>query len=96
MAENPNSHNPEWLLSNDFAQYRFAEIKAGASFFRGVLLKKNDPAYYQGVTDMLREIIKVPLNMARTDEEKAKARLLVESAFNQVDSQVLRSVILDE
>jgi len=84
------------LLSNDFAQYRHAEIKAGAAFFKNVLLTKRDPEYFKGVTDMLREIVKVPLDMARTKEEKEKAKLLTEAAFNQIEASVLRSVILDE
>ena len=99
MAENQEVSNlvsREWLLSNEFAQYHLAVASAGAFFFKGILLKKSDPAYYQGVTDMLRAIIKIPLSMARTDEEKAKAKLLTEAAFKQVEASVLRSVILDE
>jgi hypothetical protein len=86
----------EFLLSNSFAEYRLAEIRAGAKFFKGILLTKRDPEYFRGVTDMLREIVKLPMVMAQSKEEKQRAELLTETAFKEIEARILRSVILQD
>ncbi|MFA5377530.1 MAG: hypothetical protein WC455_17395 [Dehalococcoidia bacterium] len=86
----------EWLLSRDFQEYRAAEIREGAVFFGNILLTKHDSEYFKGVTDMLREIVKLPMKMAQTKEEKDKAQMLVKAAFDQIEARILRAVVLEE
>ena len=86
----------EWLLSRDFQEYRHAEIKAGAAFFKNVLLTKNDSEYFKGVTDMLRTIVRLPMELAQTKEEKDKAEMLVRAAFDQIEASILRRVVMGD
>ena len=94
MAEDQNSR--EWLLSRDFMEYRHAEILACAAFFKNILLTKRDPEYFQGVQDAIRAVIKVPLDMARTDEEWNKAKMLTALAFDEIEASVLRRAVMGD
>jgi hypothetical protein len=85
-----------WLLSRDFQEYRAAEIKAGALRFKDILLTKHDSEYFKGATDMLRTIVKLPMELAQTKEEKDKAEMLVRAAFDQIEARILRGVVLGE
>jgi hypothetical protein len=88
--------NREWLLSKDFAEYRQAEVKAGAVFFKNILMSPHESDYLRGVADMLRAIIKLPKEIAQTTEEKETSEVIVSMAFKEVEMHVYRSVLMGE
>jgi ATP-dependent phosphoenolpyruvate carboxykinase len=88
--------NREWLLSNDFAEYRREEVKAGAVFFRNILMSPHNSDYLRGMADMLRAIIKIPKEIAQTEEEQQSAEAMVAVAFKEVEMTVYRSVLMGD
>jgi hypothetical protein len=88
--------NREWLLSSGFTEYRHEEIKAGATFFKNILTNPHNTDYLRGVADMLRTIIKLPMEIAQSKEEKETAEAMTAVAFKEVEMRVLRSVVLGD
>jgi hypothetical protein len=88
--------NREWLLSKDFAEYRSKEVKAGAVFFKNILMSPHNSDYLRGMADMLRAIIKIPKEIAQTKEEKESAEVMVDLAYKEVEMHVYRSVLMGE
>ncbi len=83
----------EWLLSPDFEEYRKAEMRIGAEFIHEMWKNASDPAYIRGATEMLRKIIRLPVEMGGTEEERAKGKSLIAQAYTEVESRLLRVVI---
>jgi hypothetical protein len=88
--------NPEWLLSNAFKTYRHEEIKVGATFFKNILTNPHNTEYLRGAADMLRTIIKIPMELAQSKGQKDVALAMVEKAFKEVEMVVLRSAVLGD
>jgi hypothetical protein len=86
----------EWLLSKDFAEYRQAEVKAGAVFFKNILMSPHNSDYLRGMADMLRAIIRIPKDLAQTKEEKETAEIMVNLAYKEVEMHVYRSVLMGD
>ena len=82
----------ELLFSEDFSDYRRDEIQQGALILSG-LLSKDDISkdYIRGAIDMLRMIILIPLNNAKTDEAKETMKVLVARDIGIVETTVLRN-----
>jgi hypothetical protein len=82
----------ELLFSEDFADYRREEISRGAIILSGLLSREDTSKdYIRGAIDMLRMIILIPLNNAKTDEAKETMKVMVARDIGIVETTVLRN-----
>lgn len=82
----------ELLFSEDFSDYRREEIQRGALILSGLLSRNEvNKDYLMGAIDMLRMIILIPLNNAKTDEAKETMKALVARDIGIVETTVLRN-----
>jgi hypothetical protein len=82
----------ELLFSEDFALYRRMEITLGSMILSGIL-SNNDISkdYLRGALDMLRMIVKIPLECARDEETKETIKAMVARDIGIVEATILRN-----
>jgi len=85
--------NKEWLLSEEFSDYREAEIEAGYDIIKGILHNDVKPDYLKGAMDMLRAIVRLPETKAGSDEEKEIAKTLRIQATKAIEMKILREAL---
>lgn len=78
------------LYSEDFADYRRAEMAMGARIVSGLLTREVSPEYLKGALDMLRMITCLPLDHAKTEEAKETMKALIARDLGIVEMGVLR------
>ena len=81
------------LFSNDFDAYRVSEIERGAFFIRELLKGSQSPDYVRGAMEMLRKIIHLPLDMAKTQEQKDVARILIDRILSLYEAKTVRKYL---
>jgi hypothetical protein len=84
------------LFSEDLEEYRKIEIEE-ALVFVGELYRQNiEPEYFKGAMEMLKRIIRIPLKMAKSLEEKKRAELMIAQAIDDYASRLVKKILLDE
>ena len=83
----------ELLFSEDWQEYRQKEIEIGAAFVHEIWNVNADPQYIRGAVEMLRRIVRIPEHVAKTDEAKAAAAALIQTAMHKVDMALLRKML---
>jgi hypothetical protein len=86
----------EILFSEEWQAYRELEIKVGARIIHRIWNDNADPSYLKGAIDMLRMMLQIPTEMAKTDEAKAAAAALIQTAMHKVDMDLLRKMMAGE
>ena len=84
------------LFNEDWQDYRQREIEIGAGYVHEIWKTNADPQYIRGAVEMLRRIVRIPEDMAKTDEAKQAAAALIQTAMHKVDMSILRKMLTGE
>ena len=79
------------LFSDEFSDYRRAEMAMGARIVSGLLSKEDvSKDYLKGALDMLRLITCLPFDYAKTEEAKENMKALIARDIGIVEMTVLK------
>lgn len=84
------------LFIEEFGEYRREVIKRGVSVIREIFKEDKDPDFIKGALFMMKQILKIPLDFAKTKEAKNNAGIMVERDFKEFETNYLRSVFYDD
>jgi hypothetical protein len=82
------------LLSDEFSDYRKVEIAQGAGLLSKTLWSDDlNKDYLKGALDMLRFIIRIPLDYAVTEEATENMKALVARDLGVVEAMILKKYV---
>jgi hypothetical protein len=84
------------LFVPDFADYRILEAEKGVKIIRQMMHDKVSPERFMGAMEMLKGIIRIPNDVAKTKEAQAQADSLTNKMFAQVEASLLRKYITED
>jgi len=84
------------LFIPDFADYRLMEVEKGAQVIKQLLHDKISPDQCAGAMKMLRAIINMPTDNAKTKEAKEQAEMLRAKMLAQFEATLIRKCIVEE
>lgn len=86
--------NPSDLIfSEEIEAYRLLEVERAVPFIRGLLQNEIKPGYIQGAMDLFRQFMRIPEDLAKSDEQKQQAKALTMKAFDAFEKKMLRKII---
>lgn len=88
MPEYPQTRN--W---NDITAYRRYEIEIAVDFITGLLKDQHSRDYTRGALDLFNRLIMIPVNMAKTPEEKDMLRVLSGKELEAFKVDLIRKVM---
>ena len=84
------------LFSDDFEAYRVLELDEGTRFIKELFVKDfTNPEYTKGAIAMLRTIVRLPKNMAKTQQQKERAEEIIKRSFSQLEVKIMRKMMED-
>jgi len=78
------------ITSEDFAAYRKREIAIGVKIIADMFTDSMKPEYIKGAIDLLKKILYLPKEMAKTEEVKEMADMIVERDLKAFEIKFLR------
>jgi hypothetical protein len=82
------------LFSDEFSDYRKVEIAQGAGFLANTLWADEvNKDYLKGALDMLRFIIRIPMDYAVTEEAQENMKTLVARDLGIVEGMILKKYV---
>jgi hypothetical protein len=84
------------LFDDEFTKYHELMIEKASGFIRKERegLDKHD--YTTGALAMFKEIMKIPREMAKTEEQTVQAQRLLDKALALYETKTMRSIVKDE
>ena len=84
------------FTSDELMEYRTLELLEGVQVVKQLLQNETNPDYVRGAMAMLKKIIRMPVSLAKSPEQKEIAQALTAKAMELFEKKLLRSVIEDE
>lgn len=84
------------LFNEDLEEYRRREIEEAVLFAGELYRGKIEPEYFKGAMEMLKRIVMIPAKMARSDEEKKRAEMLVAQALDEYSGRMAKKILTEE
>jgi hypothetical protein len=85
----------DYFFMTEFSDYRSQEVEAAAGFLKKALSGQVSPEYLNGAMAMLKTIVHLPANMAKTDEAKHRAELLTTKMMDDFVAKMARKFIME-
>ena len=80
-------------FSEEFESYRKLEIEKGINVLHGVISGMNTPDFMKGAMWMLKAIINLPEDMAKTKEAKERAAFLKGKMLGEFEAGMIRKFL---
>lgn len=77
----------------DIEEYRLLEVNEAVFFIRTLINNTFDGQYIKGAMDMLKRIIKLPENFAKTEEQKLNAKAMTAKLFDEFEKKTIRRLL---
>jgi len=84
------------LFTPEFSDYRRLEVEAAAKIVRQFINGTVSPYTFTGAMKMFRAIVNVPVDIATTDEAKAKAKELRDKMLSEFETSLIRRYLREE
>ena len=84
------------FLSDEIVEYRALELMQGIQSVKELLGNDANPDYVRGAMAMLKKIIRMPVTLAKTPEQKEIAQQLTAKSMEIFEKKVVRAIIEDE
>ena len=84
------------IFSGDFPEYRQREIEIAASFVSIASIQREGNDYIRGALDMFRKILNIPVEFAKTNEQKEIIGKMVDRDFAIFEIEYLRKAVRNE
>ncbi len=88
--------NAETLFSEDFETYRRLEAEKCVQVIRELVTGHKDGEFFKGAMFMLKAIVNLPIDSAKTPEAKDRAQLLKESMMKHLEAKLARTFLDEE
>lgn len=82
--------NTDTLFSDDFEAYRKLEAEKCVQVIREMIIGHRDGEFFKGAMFMLKSIISIPIDVAKTPEAKERALFLKESMLHHLEGKLMR------
>lgn len=84
------------IFADDFPSYRRKEIEVAAAIISIFLHQGESSEYVKGAMDMVRKILNIPIEVAKTKEQKAFIIRRLNEDFARFEIEYLRRALKDE
>jgi hypothetical protein len=84
------------IFTDDFPAYRKKEIEVAAEVVSMFIRRGESSEYIKGAMEMFRKILNIPVETAKTKEQKEFIRRRIDEDFAKFEVEYLRRALRDE